>query len=108
MTLYAGQTRTDVIRFESEEGKMLFDERTRTEASEVLTTRELSSELHERLIRMYKDGSYQAKYFLGKYIIEDIIEYPVPFEQAPNSLDQTVDELRQRGVQDPYGAIEQE
>lgn len=122
MTLYAGQTRTDVVRFKNEQDKSLFDESTRKEATEVLTTRELTSELHERLVQMYRDGSYQAKYFLGRYIIEDIIEYPTApgdlvaqntstpdvAETGISGLDESIESLRASGVEDPYAAIENE
>lgn len=122
MTLYAGQTRTDVVRFENEEGKTLFDEKTRKEATEVLKTKELSPDLHEKLVRMYRDGSYQAQYFLGRYIIEDIIEYPtnpedlvaqtistpVVTEDNIARIDASIDGLRASGVEDPYAAIENE
>lgn len=129
--LYAGQTESDVLPLESEAGKLLFNEDARRDANRTIESGILNPQLHDLLVEMYQDGSHQAAYFLGRFISEGIIEYPAmdkrgrgeagpgytgTLELGPyafksdkhSTLNQTLGDLRDRGVNDPYGAIEQE
>ncbi len=82
MTLYAGQTELDVVPLANEVGKTLFDEATRKQAYSAFKNGQVGEELHNKLVAMYQDGSVQAQYFLGEFITEGLIEYPISDNEA--------------------------
>lgn len=77
MTLYEGQKMdNDRITFTNEQSKLSFDEVTRKLANEAIKTGQVSAELVGNLIEMSHNGSHQASYFLGKFVMEELITFP--------------------------------
>lgn len=91
MTLYDGQK---VVNNQSQpKSGLLFDELTRKQANQAIKDHQAPADLVGRLIDMSHSGSYQASYFLGRFVMEEMLQFPKPEENN--------DEISNRGDAGP-------